>query len=471
MAVTRIKNDPYVLRLRQLFEARHYRDLEFALTPEGVLAAGDTFFVRTLNYHTNMVPWIESVFPLAGASVLEIGCGAGAATIAMAQRCGHVDAFDIDQSSLNQARHRLVSVGARNVDFHRLDPDWAQPDRIEQYRGQMQRLYDVILLPAVLEHMQLHERLSVLKTTWEHLRVDGIVVIYDTPNRLHPFDEHSFRLPFFHWLPDDLALLYASYSPREDFPSQLAKSADPMQTLYRLGRGVSYHEFDLAIGLNEFNVVQDGYSHLLTHRGLGSGLETVIVEALRLYAPHVPRCFGREFLEFIAQKKWHKLPLRSQHCVDNRLLDDTRPGLVLDGSEAMLEYEVSDPWYDQIRVEVLRHPWSSKLVFCNENGKMFHSEVLTADYPLIEILHVPLPPGTRRIRLQVQNTGAKGNEAWVFGIGLTKIAGGQLSGAQSDTIENDTGSTPLPAAKPGRSKRTTRPAPRKRLARRKKRQR
>ena len=129
------------------------------------------------------------------------------------------------------------------------------------------------------------------------------MVVYDTPNRLHPYDMHSFRLPFYNWLPDDLALLYMSKSPRTEFMPIINSAADPRHALYRLGRGLSYHEFDLAIGLSELEVVQDSYSRLLTHRGINSGFEGMLMEAFHQHAPHVPACFSKEFLEFIARKK------------------------------------------------------------------------------------------------------------------------------------------------------------------------
>jgi hypothetical protein len=32
------------------------------------------------------------------------------------------------------------------------------------------------------------ERLAVLETTWGMLRSGGIMIVYDTPNRLYPYD-------------------------------------------------------------------------------------------------------------------------------------------------------------------------------------------------------------------------------------------------------------------------------------------
>src|SRR3712207_6545647 len=101
MAVQPIEDDRFISRLRELFSNRYGRELELALTPEGA-PDGDAFFNRAVNYNHSMIPWIESVFRMQGARALEIGCGTGAATIAISQKCAEVDAFDIDRQSLEQ---------------------------------------------------------------------------------------------------------------------------------------------------------------------------------------------------------------------------------------------------------------------------------------------------------------------------------------------------------------------------------
>src|SRR4051794_6096677 len=106
MAFQRIRDDAYIRKVRELFASMYGRDLEIVLWQEGSKVCNDAFFVRTINYHNCMLPWIESVFSVAGASVLEIGCGSGAATLAVAQRCAQIDSFDIDAISLGLARER-----------------------------------------------------------------------------------------------------------------------------------------------------------------------------------------------------------------------------------------------------------------------------------------------------------------------------------------------------------------------------
>jgi S-adenosylmethionine-dependent methyltransferase len=72
--------------------------------------------------------------------------------------------------------------------------------------------------------------------------------ITGTPNRLWLYDYHTAYLPFYFWLPDDLAMAYAAQSKRKGF-RELYTERSEENTLHflRRGRGVSYHEFDLAI--------------------------------------------------------------------------------------------------------------------------------------------------------------------------------------------------------------------------------
>jgi len=416
LGLAEIRDDGFILKIRDLFRRIYGCDLEFALNPDGV--CNDAFFIRTINYNACMVPWIESVFPLNGKSVVEIGCGSGAATLAMAEKCAHIDSFDIDPVSLDVARERASFVGAKNVSFHLLNPDWALPDRIADFRKRVPNKCDVVLLPAVLEHLRMDERLAVLETTWSILRSRGVMVVYDTPSRLYAYDVHSFQLPFFNWLPDDLALLYASHSPRTEFPRILANATSPMETLYRLGRGVSYHEFDLSIGLSEFEVINDGYSHFLKHREISSAFEGMLLHMFERYCPQVPPGFSKQYLEMVLQKKWQKIGLVRRHLVSDHLLEGKRPALVLEGEDAYLEYSSEAGGYRKAMLEVLKHPWSSVLVICDEADRPFHRKDLYSGYAVTEIIEVPLPENVRNFRVRVtKHPKSLGNQAWILGAG------------------------------------------------------
>jgi S-adenosylmethionine-dependent methyltransferase len=96
--------------------------------------------------------------------------------------------------------------------------------------------------------MTINERLKSLKNAWEMLNTGGLLTIVETPNRLWYLDIHTSRLPFFHWLPDELAFKYSCFSPKENF-RELYKEYNTTSKNHflRRGRGFSFHEIDIAI--------------------------------------------------------------------------------------------------------------------------------------------------------------------------------------------------------------------------------
>jgi S-adenosylmethionine-dependent methyltransferase len=259
-------------------------------------------FGRMMELENVVIPWVEEVFDLGGARVLEIGCGTGSSTIPFALRARSVRACDLSGPSMEAARQRAALLGIDNIVFQILEPTWAQSEGSLQTFAEQVGEVDVILMVALLEHMTIRERLAVLRTLWGRLRPGGILVVYETPNRLGFFDWHSFLLPFFHSLPDELALEYASRTPRSFF--KVSETGDRVEALYRLGRGVSYHEFELAIGLEAMTVLNDGFSaHLRHRRGLThKSFDRALFSLFNEHLPNVPRGFTRPSLDLIIQK-------------------------------------------------------------------------------------------------------------------------------------------------------------------------
>ena len=203
---------------------------------------------RLTEFRNNVMPWLGKHMTLDGARVLEIGAGTGSSVVALAESGAEVDAIDIMDNHLTVARTRVAMHGlqARIVACNAVDFPFAWGD------------YDLILLSATLEHMTLSERLSFLETAWKHLKARGLLGIYETPNRLWFRDDHTSQLPFFHWLTDEMAIAYARKSPRADF----ASSQLDVTRLARWGRGASFHEIDLSIGLDNCSVEQSLHQFL-----------------------------------------------------------------------------------------------------------------------------------------------------------------------------------------------------------------
>jgi S-adenosylmethionine-dependent methyltransferase len=106
---------------------------------------------------------------------------------------------------------------------------------------------------AVVEHMTLDERLAVIRDAWRLLKPGGLMVVVEAPNRLWLYDGHTSNEDFYWWLPDDLAMLWTARTRRQDLarafshPDPNESTGSRYQRLARWGRGVSYHEFALAL--------------------------------------------------------------------------------------------------------------------------------------------------------------------------------------------------------------------------------
>ena len=203
----------------------------------------DHLLGRTEGDRRLIVPWLDDACRLDGLRILEVGCGTGCSTVALAEQGALVTGIDVDASGLRVAHDRCRLYGVR-ADLHELNA-------VEAARHFKAGDFDLIIFFACLEHMTLPERMEALPALWGLLRGGAWLAIVETPNRLWYFDDHTSLLPFFNWLPDELAFAYSKFSERELFKDNDPNHPTNMQEFRRLGRGVSYHEFDLAIGTHE----------------------------------------------------------------------------------------------------------------------------------------------------------------------------------------------------------------------------
>jgi S-adenosylmethionine-dependent methyltransferase len=187
-----------------------------------------------------LVPWLDAARSLPGTRILEIGCGTGCSSVALAEQGAVVTAVDVDPGAVELARARCDRYG--------LDVDFVVANAVDLATKLADERFDLVIFAASLEHMTHRERLEAMSGTWRMLAPGSLWCITDTPNRLWFFDAHTSRLPFFMWLPDELAFAYARFSPRSGF-HELYDAWDDASSLHflRRGRGVSYHELDLAL--------------------------------------------------------------------------------------------------------------------------------------------------------------------------------------------------------------------------------
>jgi S-adenosylmethionine-dependent methyltransferase len=203
-----------------------------------------------LYYNRNrIVPWLNHFKKLENARILEIGCGTGISTQALTEQGAKVTGIDVDEGALKVAEDRLRLTDLE-ADFHYLNAD----EIGKKFKDQP---FDFIIYYAVLEHMTIKERISSLKQAWEMLSEDALLVVLETPNRLWYYDSHTSALPFFDWLPDELAFHYSKFSERNNFKDLYRELNDEeMLKFLRWGKGASYHEFEIALKpLDELQII------------------------------------------------------------------------------------------------------------------------------------------------------------------------------------------------------------------------
>jgi 2-polyprenyl-3-methyl-5-hydroxy-6-metoxy-1,4-benzoquinol methylase len=259
-----------------------------------------------------LIPWIEQTVPLAGKTVLEYGCGNAAVSCAFAERAERVIGVDIDSGWIEFGNEELRKRGLANVELE-LHPLDRIVDAVAARAGQV----DVFLLYAVLEHLTVAERLRVLALAREVVKPDGAIVVCETPNRLIYFDHHTARMPFFHLLPDELALDYYGRSEREDFKAAIGAALENgrdagLEAIVRWGRGVSFHEFEVVFGERlDSHVIASSYDPLLFGERPPHPDEVILARYLDRWRPDLAPAFSRYWLDLILspQPVQKRLPL------------------------------------------------------------------------------------------------------------------------------------------------------------------
>jgi S-adenosylmethionine-dependent methyltransferase len=190
-----------------------------------------------------VIPWLCDARPLDGARVLEIGCGTGASTVPLAEQGAAVTGLDVDADAIAVARDRLQVYG--------LEAELIACNAADVAHRLGDEPFDLVIFYASLDHMTHAERMAAMRGTWEMLPAGGLWCVTKSHNRLWYEDTLASELPFYLWLPDELAFEYARFSPSKAFREPYEGKAfdDAMREhLIRRGRGLSYHEFELAFG-------------------------------------------------------------------------------------------------------------------------------------------------------------------------------------------------------------------------------
>ena len=256
--------------LRSIIREHYYgtADQRWLRTDSAQSAINYEGVIRYTNACRWVLPWVHRCCNLSGARIIDIGAGTGATTVAFAHLAAFVSGYEIEEKSVAAANKRFAAMGVENCCIHLVSPE----DQLDVVKRKHPDGSDFVLLFAVLEHLTQEERIIYLSTIWhEILRPGGYLVVVDTPNRLAYFDAHTSEMPFFHILPPHLALNYFCRSPRAEFVSGMREviqaREDAVIALHRWGLGASFHEFEIAFGVESLEglIVANGFEWEMTN--------------------------------------------------------------------------------------------------------------------------------------------------------------------------------------------------------------
>ena len=165
--------------------------------------------IRLDFFRNVIVPWIDSIIAIKNLNILEIGCGTGSSTLAFAEKGAKITAIDINEDYILKAKTKTAQFSS-NISFYVMNASEIG-SAFKTFK------FDLIIFMASLEHMTIKERITSIKSAYSLLPENNFLCISGTPNRLHFLDSHTSHIPFFHWLPDNLAIEYSKYSIRTQY--------------------------------------------------------------------------------------------------------------------------------------------------------------------------------------------------------------------------------------------------------------
>lgn len=261
---------------------------------------------------------ISSGRDFSQATAIELGCGQGLKAFPIARMFKRYIGIDLEHDAIRDANAVNAALGIEGLEFicGNATEVVTQPEKFGLER------IDVLFLHAVMEHLTAIERVSIFALMRIVRERGGSIILLETPNRLIPFDQHSSQLHFVDHLPDDLAYEYIRqntsnirakefvcggfYDAGDTRPlnaserSVLLKDSDSSIRLYRLGRGMSYHDFELYYQRSDFDFSPeiDGFHPLLLNHQPLCRQETWLEDYFSGNNLPVHRAFSRVWIDF-----------------------------------------------------------------------------------------------------------------------------------------------------------------------------
>ncbi|MCZ7584740.1 MAG: methyltransferase domain-containing protein [Deltaproteobacteria bacterium] len=211
-------------------------------------------------------------------SVLEPGCSSGhlSETILGFSCVERLVSSDVDAGMLAVAREKKEYFGYGHWEIHEAPtPEFTR----EQF--------DVVLLSAMLEHVDRAVRPELIRACWERVKPGGLFAVLETENRWWPWEYHVLRLPipYAHYLPPRLIYRLLRWTGRYDAGWSYKEFANPNTGWW----GVSPHEL-LPVGARAEDV-SDGfgfgarrYRDLWRGQGFVGGLKRAFFAATTIKA-------------------------------------------------------------------------------------------------------------------------------------------------------------------------------------------
>jgi hypothetical protein len=242
---------------------------------------------------------------------VEVGSGRGLKSLAWSGIFGRSIAIDVDEQLIEDGRGLRRRLGAPPAEFIVANAVDALATGGAVDPGDV----GLLVLYAVLEHLTPVERAAVLRLARGCYDRGAAVLIAESPNRLYPFDHHSSQMHFVQMLPDELARRYLRLF--NDHPVRrfiLEGDREDAQTmLYRSGRALGYHEFqlDFSEGPIDFAPVFDGYHPELIDLEPLTRTELALQTYLESNQIPAPRAFSRSWIDMLLLKDSPRRAARS----------------------------------------------------------------------------------------------------------------------------------------------------------------
>ncbi|MBA4344257.1 MAG: bifunctional 3-demethylubiquinol 3-O-methyltransferase/2-polyprenyl-6-hydroxyphenol methylase [Methylibium sp.] len=116
--------------------------------------------------------WIDSLCPLAGRSVVDVGCGGGILSDSMARRGAQVLGIDLASRALKVARLHAMEAGTESVEYREI--------AVEALAEEMPAAFDAVTCMEMLEHVP--DPASVVRACAALVKPGGFVFL-STLNR------------------------------------------------------------------------------------------------------------------------------------------------------------------------------------------------------------------------------------------------------------------------------------------------